>query len=103
MQPEMLSRSSPMSSSLRGSLKWRDRRCATRVERRAGDDVAEEAEVGGRELGRLQALPQRKEVALAYVREHDVLVVRDAYFVERELVGEVGHQVHLVGGGIARR
>ena len=37
------------------------------------------------------------------MRQHQVLLVADADFAERILVGEIGDRVHLVGGGVAGR
>ena len=49
------------------------------------------------------SLPERVQVALAHVGEHQVLLVRDAQLAEAVAVGEVGDRVHLVGGRVARR
>ena len=47
--------------------------------------------------------PQRRQVALRDMRQHQVLLVADADFAERIAVGEIGDRVHLRGGGVARR
>ena len=109
MQPLILSFSSPRSAARVGEarrdlLRDGDRAGvgeAAVIETGAGDDVADQIEVGLGEPGVGQRLPDRVEVGLADVRQHDVLRMRDAQFVEAVLLGEVGHQVDLVGAGIA--
>ena len=44
----------------------------------AGDDVADEIEIGGAEIGFLQRLPDGVEVRLLNMRQHDVLGVSHA-------------------------
>ena len=44
-----------------------------------------------------------EEVGLAHVAQDQVLLVRDADFAERELVGKVGDRIHLVGRRVAGR
>ena len=43
------------------------------------------------------------QVALAHVRQHQVLLVADPDLAEAVAVGEIGDRIHLVGGGVARR
>ena len=42
--------------------------------------------------------PERVQVVLQHVGEHEVLLVRDAELAEAVAVGEIGDRVHLVGG-----
>ena len=53
------------------------------------------------EPGRVERLPQSVEIGLADMRQHDVLRMGDAQFVEAVVLGQVGHQVDLLGRGIA--
>ena len=45
----------------------------------------------------LPARARRREVVAAHVRQHQVLLVRDAHLVEGIAFGEVGDRVHLLG------
>eukprot|EP01022_Parablepharisma_sp_SALTPOND_P026560 TRINITY_DN643_c0_g3_i1.p1 TRINITY_DN643_c0_g3~~TRINITY_DN643_c0_g3_i1.p1 ORF type:complete len:1321 (+),score=447.37 TRINITY_DN643_c0_g3_i1:3726-7688(+) len=73
------------------------------VAARAADDVGQQADVGGGQAVRLGGLPQRVQLGLLDVGQHQVLLVGHAQFAEAVLVGQVGHEVHLVGGDVARR
>ena len=48
-------------------------------------------------------LPQLEQIALANVRQHEVLFVADANLAETEAIGPVGDRVHLHVGDVARR
>src|ERR1043166_7218769 len=73
------------------------------VEARAGDDVRHQPDVGRRDADRVERAPQRGEVALAHVRQHQVLLVADADFARAVAGGEFGDRIHLLGGGVAGR
>ncbi len=73
------------------------------VQARTGDDVGHEVDVGDREANGLERLPHRRQVALADVRQRQVLLMPDPDLAERVFVGDVGQRIHLVGGRIARR
>ena len=112
MQPEMLILSGPMScwrfrSAKRREMRLRDRdgaggRQRAVVETRAGDDVADEADIGGRQVGRLEDLPDREEIVALHMRQHEILVMADAQLVEGVAQGEIGDGAHLLGRGVAR-
>ncbi len=59
-------------------------RCRQRavVEAGAGDDVADQPEIGARQLVGPQDLPDGVEVAAFYMRQHEILVVADPQFIE---------------------
>jgi hypothetical protein len=112
MQPEILSFSSPISRMPSPSakrccdlLRDRDRAGigeAAIIEAGAGDDVADQIEIGRcQRPPRLQLLPQRVQIAFFDMRQHDVLGVGDAQLVKAVRVGEVGHHIDLLGGRIA--
>ena len=63
------------------------------IEPGAGDDVADQVEVGGGQTGLVERLPDRVEVGLADMRQDDVLRMGHAQFVEAVALGEIGHQV----------
>src|SRR6218665_753426 len=63
------------------------------IKARAGDDIADQVEVCFGQAGFAQLLPDRVEIGLADMRQHDVLRVRDAQLVEAVLRAEIGHQV----------
>ena len=73
------------------------------IQPRAGDDVGDQIDVRRREADPVERLPQRRQVALGDMRQHQVLLVADADFAEGIFVGEIGDRVHLVGGGVAGR
>ena len=62
-----------------------------------------ESGVGGREPGRAQPLADRTADRRAHMRQHQVLLVRDANLAVRIVLGELGDGVHLLGAGIAGR
>ena len=114
MQPEILILSGPMSRCRSRSAKalgdlLGDRDRARRRERaivhaRAGDDVGDEPDVGGREPGLLQPLRRsRGRCRRGDVRQDQVLLVADADLVVAVGLGEIGDEAHLLGGGVARR
>ena len=59
--------------------------------------------IRGAEIERVELLPDREEVALAHMRQHEVLLVRDADFRLAELVHQIGERIHLIGRAVARR
>ena len=114
MQPEILIFSSPISSCRSGdgealgdALRDRDRAGIGEraiVEAGAGDDVGDQAGIGGREAVRRPA--RRRPPCRSSqrdMRQDEVLLVADAHLVEGVALGEVGDRVHLLGGGVARR
>ncbi len=110
MQPEILILRSPISSwrdgePLGDALRDRDRAGVGEraiVEARAGDDVGDEPGVGLGQADVLQRGIDGTQVLDAHVRQHQVLLVRDAHLVEGIALGEIGDGVHLLGAGIAR-
>ncbi len=70
------------------------------VQPRAGDDVADQVHVRGGEPGLGQRGPDRRNVVQLHVRQDQVLLVGDADVVLAEALGEVGHDLHLLGGGV---
>src|SRR3569833_1858130 len=68
------------------------------IEPRTRDDVGHQVEIDVGEVGFDQRLPYRVEVGLLHVRQHQVLHVAHAQLVEAVALGEVGHDIHLVGG-----
>ena len=104
MQPEIFSFSSPISrwrsdsKTLRDLLRERDRAGigqAAIIETGAGDDVADQVEIGGGEPRRVELLPDRMQVGLPHMRQHDVLRMGDAQFVEAVVTRQIGHQADL--------
>src|SRR5690606_22358181 len=71
------------------------------IEARAGDDVGDQVEVGIGKAGVAQRLPHGVEIGLADVRQDQVLSMRHAQLVEAVAFGQVGHDVHLIGGNVA--
>ena len=71
------------------------------IETGAGGDVADQVEIGRCQTRRVERLPHRIQVRLAHVRQHDVLRVGHPQFVEAVAFGEIGHQVDLLGSGVA--
>ena len=72
------------------------------VEARAGDDVGDEADIRRGDADRIERPPQRRQVALGDMGQHEVLLVADPDLAERIAVGEIGDRVHLVGRRVAR-
>ena len=91
---------------LRDLLRDRDRARigeAAIVEARAGDDVGDQADIRRGDADGVERAPQRRQIALRDMRQHQVLLVADADLAERIAVGEIGDRIHLLGGGVARR
>ena len=91
---------------LRDALRDRDRAGVGEravVEAGAGDDVGDEAGIGGGEADLGQRVVDRLQVVERDMRQDQVLLVADANLVERIALGEIGDQFHLAGGGVARR
>ena len=113
MQPEILIFSSPISfcravvgEALGDALGDRDRAGIGEraiVEARAGDDVGDQAGIGRGEVGRGERLVDRRQVVERDMRQDQVLLVADPRLAVAVALGEVGDQVHLLGGGVARR
>ena len=113
MQPEILILRSPISllprligEALGDALGDRDRAGIGEraiVEPRAGDDVGDQAGIGGRQICLGERGVERRQVVERDMRQDQVLLVADAHLVVAVALGEVGDQVHLVGGGVARR
>ena len=68
-----------------------------------GDDVGDQADVRCRQTQQLGFQPQRVQIGLTHVGQHQILFMRYAQFAETVTVGEIGHRIHLIGGCIARR
>ena len=69
----------------RHALRHRDRARVGEVavvEPRAGDDVADQAVIRGREIDCCERLIERQQVLVPDVGQHEVLLVADADFVE---------------------
>ena len=47
----------------------------------------------------VERAPQRRQIALRDMRQHQVLLVADADLAERITIGQIGDRVHLLGGG----
>ena len=45
----------------------------------------------------LQPREDRRQVLLAHMRQHQILLMADADFAEAELVHQVGERIHLLG------
>ena len=73
------------------------------IEARTGDDVGDEADIGGGDPDGVERAPQRRQVALRHMGQHQVLLVADPDFAERIALGEIRDGIHLVGGGVAGR
>ncbi len=73
------------------------------VAARTGDHVAEQTDVGRRQAGVARQQPERVQIALAHVGQHQVLLVGDADFAEAEALRPVRHGVHLRRVDIPRR
>src|SRR3546814_2965883 len=71
------------------------------IEAGAGDDVGDKVEVGIGQFRRDQRLPDRIEIGLADVRQHQILGMGHPYLVKAVTLAEVGYHVHLIGGGVA--
>ena len=69
----------------------------------AADHVGEQTDVRRRQSSLPQQRPQLVESGLLDVGQHQVLFVRRARFAEAEAVGEIGDQIELRVGDVARR
>ena len=72
------------------------------IEAGASDDVADQIKVGRREARRVERLPKIVEIGPMHMRQHDVLRMRDAQFVEAVAFGQIGEHIDLLRAGIAR-
>ena len=87
-------------------LRHRDRarvRERAEIAARAGDDVGDQADIRRRQTQQLGFKPQRVQIGLAHVGQHQILFMRHAQFAEAVTVGEIGHGIHLGRGRIAGR
>ena len=50
-----------------------------------------------------ERLVDRRQVVERDMRQDEVLLVADAHLAEAVALGEVGDELHLLGGGVARR
>ena len=64
------------------------------VEARAGDDVGDQADIGGREASAPKRLPEQEKIGLAYMREYQVLLMGDPNLSLGVTVGEIGDDFH---------
>src|SRR5215470_12707602 len=71
------------------------------VEAGTGDDVGDQADVGGGDADRIERPPQRRQITLGNVWQHQVLLVPDADLAVAVTVGQIGDGVHLLRGGVA--
>ena len=76
---------------------------AAEIQPRATDHVCQQADVGGRQLGLLEGAPQREQIVLRDMGQDQILVMGDADLGMAVFVGQGGNEVHLFGGGVARR
>ncbi len=63
----------------------------------ASDDVGQQTDVGATQPLLAGQAPQRMEIRLGHIRQHDILFMGDADFTETELLGPFGHGLHLLG------
>src|SRR5579862_3900369 len=99
-------RARAVAEALGNALSDRDRaRCrqGAVIEARTGDDVADETGVGRGETDGSEAIIDRRQIVQGDMRQNEILLVRDAQFIRRIILGEVGDRVHLIGCRIARR
>src|SRR5262245_29244038 len=73
------------------------------IEPGAGNYVGGEAMVRRGEVEIIELAPQGKQIALAHMREHEILLMRDADFRLPEFIHDVGQRIHLVGRAVAGR
>ena len=82
-----------------------DRACVgqgAEVAARAGDHVAEQADVGAGQPQLARGQPQGMEVFLAHIGQQQVLVVAHTQLATTEALGQIGHRLHLHIGGVTR-
>ena len=106
VQPAEIALQIEIAEAPRDLLRDRDRARigeAAIIEAGAGDDVGDEIDVRRGDADRVERAPQRRQIALRDMRQHQILLVADADFAERVTIGEVGDRIHLLGGGIAGR
>lgn len=106
VQPAKVAREVEVPEAARQFLRHRDRAGigeAAIIEARTGDDVRNEPHIRRRKAVPVECAPDLRQVALRDMRQHQVLLVADTDFAEREAVGEIGYDVHLLGGGVAGR
>ena len=65
------------------------------IEPRTGDDVADQAGVWRPQPARVEGAPELEEIALANVREHQILFVADPDFAKAVGFGEIRDGIHL--------
>ena len=58
--------------------------------------------LGVGEADRGQPVVERRQIVERDMRQDEILLVRDAQFAVRIVLGEVGDRVHLLGGRVAR-
>ena len=73
------------------------------VEAGTGDDVGDQTDVGRGGADPVERPPQRRQIALGDVRQHQILLVPDADLAEAVAIRQIGDGVHLRRGGIAGR
>ena len=69
---------------------------------RAGNDVGDQADVRCRQTQHLGFQPQRMQIGLTHIGQHQILFMRHAQFAEAVTVCEIGHGIHLVCSRITR-
>src|SRR6266540_2362853 len=65
------------------------------VEARAGDDVADEADIGGGEIGFDECLPYGKKIVAPHMRQHQILMMAHSQLIEAVAFGKLGDRAHL--------
>src|SRR5262249_5978653 len=106
VQPAQIARDVEIAEAARKLLRHRDGAGigkAAIVEPRTGDDVGHEIDVGQRHADGVEGAPQLDQVALAHVREHEILLVADTDLAKAVAVGEIGDGLHLLRRGVAGR
>ena len=71
------------------------------VQARAGDDVGDQVQIGLCQARRNQLLPDGTQVRLPHMRQHQILRMGDAQFIEGICLGQIGDQRHLLRRRIA--
>jgi len=59
--------------------------------------------LGGGDAEQVERAPERRQIALRHMGQHQILLVADPDLAERIAVGQVRDPVHLRGGGVAGR
>src|SRR5262245_22520515 len=106
VQPPEAVRELEIAKSPRQLLRHRDRARvgeAAIVETWASDDIGDEPHVGRRHADGVKRAPQRRQIALRHMRQHQVLLMSDPDLAEGVAVGKVSDCIHLLGGRIAGR